>query len=80
MSESGLPGQAGALAAKENGLSIRDTRLFRTPLKNASKSPWRRCGSAQNAHPAAAGLRAAPRLLRTFILEIDTKSRRQAGP
>jgi hypothetical protein len=54
----------------------------RTQLKNAPKAPWRRCGSAQNAHIRLCMLRffAAPRLLRTFILQIDPKSRRQAGP
>ena len=47
------------------------SRIFemgKNPSQKASKAPWRRCRSAQNAHPAAAGLRVAPCLLRTVIL------------
>ena len=47
---------------------LRETVCIRTRLKNAPKSPWRHCGSAQNAHPAAAGLRAATRLAENLYL------------
>jgi alkyl hydroperoxide reductase subunit AhpF len=41
-------GEGAKAALSAYDYSIRDD--FRTHLKNASKSPWRCCGSAQNAH------------------------------
>jgi hypothetical protein len=47
---------------------MRHKTELRTHLKNASKSPWRRCGLAQNAHPASGGTARRPAFAENLYL------------